>query len=369
MHGRVITIICGLFMAGGSLAQSDLSIESMSGFRYAANTLMLKASSDPRNLPAATTLEEAEKVIVEESKKIMNAGSTRAAVLSRKGRILSEQYSRFVSPESTPFAFSISKSLVAVAVGKALCDGSIKSLDDKAEAYATDLKGSSYGDSSIKQLLMMASGAYQGDLSTGHPNGNESFVLRNMYLPQGLDVDLVSRMKKFSGYAAPGTGFSYKNYDTQALVYVVEAATKTDFGTYFEKNIWEPVKAEKPGAWLRDSKKTVIGFAGFSATPKDYVRLGYFLIDEMKKEGSCMANYLATATSNLNTSAQGRGYGYQIHKLSLRLAPESFWFVGYGGQLLGVDVRSETVLYTYSVNENQIPAWVRATATMMGQLK
>lgn len=351
------------------LAQGNLPIEATGGFRFAANTLLLKASSDPSGLSKAAPANDSERKLVENANKIMGAGSTKAALLSRNRQIFFEQYSSSASAESTPLAFSMSKSLVAVAIGKALCDGSINSLDDKAEVYVPELKSTSYGDSTIAQLLTMTSGAYQGDPVSGHPEPNESFVLRNMYLPRGLDVDLIARMKKFSGHQTPGAGYSYKNYDTIALVYVLEAATKTDFGTYFEKNVWAPSRPEQTGAWLRTADKKVLGFAGFSAAPKDYLRLGYFLIDEMKKTDSCMAKYLGTATSNLVTPAAERGYGYQIHKLSLRLAPASFWFLGFGGQVLGVDVPSGTVLYLHQVNDSQTRAWALASITMMGELR
>lgn len=364
----LLKMVC-LLASFGASAQTDLPLEATDGFRFAANTLLLKTSSEPSSLPSVAPANDAEKKLVMAGNKIMSSGATKAALVSRNGQILFEQYSRSVSAESTPLAFSISKSLVAVAIGKALCDGSIKSLDDKAAVYVPDLKSTSYGDSTIAQLLMMTSGAYQGDFNTGHPEPSESFVLRNMYLPRGLEVDLLSRMKKFSGYQAPGVGFSYKNYDTIALTYVLEAATKTDFGTYFEKNVWLPSRPERTGAWLRNADKKVLGHAGFSAAPKDYLRIGYFLIDEMKKTDSCMAKYLTTATSNLVTPLPGRGYGYQIHKLSLRLAPASFWFLGYGGQLLGVDVPSGTVLYLYQGSDRETEAWVRASATMMGELR
>lgn len=367
-----IRAFLGLFCvvaSSGALAQSDLPIEATGGFRFAANTLLLKASSDPSGLANVAPSNEAERKLVADASKIMGVGSTRAALLSRNGQIFFEQYSKSTTAESTPLAFSMSKSLVAVAIGKALCDGSIKSLDDKAEVYVPELKSTSYGDSTIAQLLTMTSGAYQGDSVNGHPEPNESFVLSNMYMPRGLDVDLLSRMKRFSGRQAPGVGYSYKNYDTIALVYVLEAATKTDFGSYFEKNVWLPSRPERTGAWLRTADKKVLGFAGFSAAPRDYLRIGYFLIDEMKKTDSCMAKYLSTATSNLVTPAAGRGYGYQIHKLSLRLAPASFWFLGYGGQVLGVDVPSGTVLYLHQVNDSQTRAWALASITMMGELR
>jgi CubicO group peptidase (beta-lactamase class C family) len=52
----------------------------------------------------------------------------------------------------------MSKTAAAAAVGALLCDGKIKSLDDKAGAYSSFLKTIPHGDVSIKNILQMNSG-------------------------------------------------------------------------------------------------------------------------------------------------------------------------------------------------------------------
>jgi len=365
---RVIALAASVLCVP-AMAQ-DLPASTSSGFRFAANTRILEPVLDPRPLPVQAAASGADLEYVATAKKLMGAGSTRAAVLTRKGEILFEDYSFEVSAESTPLGYSISKGLVSLAVGKALCDGSITSLSDKAETYVPALAGTSYGASTIRQLLLMMSGAYVSDPATGQVGPNESYLLRNMYEPRGLDVNLLERLKANTGAAKPGIAFSYKNYDTQALVYVVEGATRTDFASYFDRTVWRPARPEHSGAWLRSKDNEVIGFAGFSAAPRDFVRIGYWVLDEMKanKKG-CFAKYLADATQAVlpDTPSKGRAYGYQLHKLSLRLAPASFWFVGYGGQFLGVDPVSEQVVYLYQANEKQAVNWVMLTASFMGK--
>lgn len=365
MHHKKWLAVLAL-AAGAVAAQEQLPPEVTNGFRFAANTVLFKPSEHPRPLAIATP-EGPEKAAAEDAAKAFAGGVTRAALLSRKGRIFHEAYARGVTADSTPFAFSMTKTLVAVTVGKALCDGLIRSLDEQAEVYAPQLQGTSYGAASIRQLLTMSSGASKSDFATGHPSGQESFLLRNMYQPRGLDIDLLDRMKVNTGHAPPGSEFNYNNYDTQALVLVTEGATRSGFDAYFEKAIWSAVRAEKSGAWLRNHKGTVVGFAGFSAAPRDYLRIGYYLLEEMRNENTCFSRYLAEATASHATPMPGRGYGYQVHKLSLRNAPESFWFLGFGGQVLGVDPRSDTVIYLYQGSFATTAEWVRLTSTLMAQ--
>ena len=144
---------------------------------------------------------------------------------------------------------------------------------------------------------------------------------------------------------------------------------KMDFTSYFDREIWKKILPERSGSWLRNKDNSVAGWVGFSAAPNDYLRIGHFLIEEMKNKEECFSKFMTEATKNLITPMTGRGYGYQIHKLSLRLAPDSFWFLGFGGQVLGIDLKSETVVYLHSINFNHTPQWIRLISGFMGEFK
>ena len=80
-------------------------------------------------------------------------------LLLDRGKILFEGYKSPATDQTAQHSQSMSKSLTAYMVGILLCDGRIRSLGDRAEAYVPQLKGTVYGDATIKQLLMMSSGA------------------------------------------------------------------------------------------------------------------------------------------------------------------------------------------------------------------
>ncbi len=56
------------------------------------------------------------------------------------------------------YSFSISKSFVSYILGNAICNGDIKSLDDKISNYVPETKGTLYEDSSFKDLTNMRAG-------------------------------------------------------------------------------------------------------------------------------------------------------------------------------------------------------------------
>lgn len=200
---KLLAVLAVALPAVAASAQEQLTQEATSGFRFAANTVLLEPSSAPRPLPVRAP-EGPEIETVKEASKAFDAGVTRAALISRNGEIFYERYARGVSASSTPLGFSMSKTLVALAVGKAHCAGAIKSLDDPAKTYAPQLAGLSYGEATVRQLLTMTSGAARSDFYTGQPNAQESFLLRNTYQARGADVDLLERMKANSGHARPG---------------------------------------------------------------------------------------------------------------------------------------------------------------------
>lgn len=285
---------------------------------------------------------------------------TRAAILSDKRTVIFEKYlSPKVTERSTPIGNSMSKSLVGLAVGKALCDGSIKSLNDSLGGYVKALADTSWGRASIHDVLRMSSGAFRANPAdpSGFKSQQDQNENRAIYAGQ-LSKDYIAMMREVDERSAsPGTEFNYSNYDTQALVLLVEAATREKFSTYFEKKIWKDVGAEADGAWIRNNKGQVAGYVGFSATTRDWLRLGHYVLDELKKNG-CFSDFLKKATAQqiaANWTYQ-KSYGYQIwanctHKRG------SFCFLGFGGQQLIMHPGSQTVLYVHATANHVVAEW------------
>lgn len=74
------------------------------------------------------------------------------------GEILYERYGLGNTADSKWISFSVAKSVVSMLIGAAIQDGYIKNVDEKVTDYLPRLKGSSYDQSSIKNVLQMASG-------------------------------------------------------------------------------------------------------------------------------------------------------------------------------------------------------------------
>ena len=75
----------------------------------------------------------------------------------KNGKIVYERYGLGNNEDTRWVSFSVSKSIVAMLYGAAIRDGYIKSLDAKVTDYLPLLKNSSYDQTTIKNLLQMAS--------------------------------------------------------------------------------------------------------------------------------------------------------------------------------------------------------------------
>ena len=91
-----------------------------------------------------------------------------AGLIAVQGRdVLMERYSLGHKKDKRWISFSVTKSLVSLLVGAAIKDGHIKSVNDRAVVYLPELRGGSYQDSRIKDLLQMSSGVAWNE---GHDN-------------------------------------------------------------------------------------------------------------------------------------------------------------------------------------------------------
>ena len=110
-------------------------------------------------------------------------------LILKDGKILLERYQYDRGQESRFLSYSMAKSITALLVGAALDKGLIKSLDDPAENYSLTLKGTSYGATSVRDLLRMASGIeFREDYT-----GNDDVAKLSRSVLTGLSVFLCVR--------------------------------------------------------------------------------------------------------------------------------------------------------------------------------
>ncbi len=275
--------------------------------------------------------------------------NTKALLVARGDEILYERYGSGVSKRNTPLGYSVSKSVAALTVGRALCDGHIASIDDPLRKYVPALEGTSWGEASVGHVLKMASGAYRTTIQlNGHKNRELELAIGGPIAEGRLNTDFTELMKSVDERQyPPGTLFNYNNFDTVALGLLVQGATAMPFNVYFEKSVWDIVGAESRGGWFMNGKGQASTYNGFSATPHDWLRVGLMVLRERKKDDTCFGKFVKDlSVRQLDSWGPARQYGYQTW---VRCAGETdFCFVGFGGQYLLFNLETETILYHHA---------------------
>lgn len=279
---------------------------------------------------------------------------TTGLLIIKDGEILVERYQYDRTADHRLLSNSMAKSLVSLAVGLALADGRIHSLDDSVETYVPELRHFAYGATKIRNLLRMASGV----------RFQETYGRRD-------DLARFSRLLATRGSVPAlqyfnlrdnneGEAFRYSSSETQALAVVVREATGMSLSDYLAERLWQPMGAESDATWItnRDDSEQATGL--FSATLRDWGRLGILLANDGVRDGKQVLprNYLLEATDwhkhpaifAPKKATPWFGYGYQFWTLPGER--RRFALLGVYGQAIYVDPALKLVLVHTAVARN-----------------
>ena len=166
---------------------------------------------------------------------------TTGLLILKDDMILVERYQYDRTPVHRMTSFSMAKTVVAMLVGIALADGSIKSLDEPAQNYVVELAGTPYGETPIRHLLTMSSGVRFSEIDGGT---DDVATLARLSILGESEGGAATVMPFRTRERPPGQKFSYASGDTQVLGLVLRAATGKPLADYLAEKIWKPMGAE-----------------------------------------------------------------------------------------------------------------------------
>lgn len=294
--------------------------------------------------------------------------ATTALLLIENGQILYEAYQGAANQNSEFFSMSIGKSLTGMTLGKALCNGLVNDLEQKASHFIPELADTYHGQSTIQQLLKMSSGTHirgrsgQPKFLNGigfNPRTQKPYTGISWPARRGqvtVDEILWGRWwEQVEGKNAslPGEKFSYKAIDTLTISKIIERQSGMSSAAYFDKTIWKLIGAEHVAHWEADKNGSTIASSGFQASLRDWGRLGLWILDAYKRD-DCYGAYLKEATrSQIQFSPSSpngfSGYGYQWWT-NPRYSV-GFWGLGYAGQLFALNPQNGKILLKFSYRD------------------
>jgi CubicO group peptidase (beta-lactamase class C family) len=241
-----------------------------------------------------------------------------------------------------------------MAVGKAVCQGKL-SLDTLAADLVPELAGKDLGAASVRDLLRMSSGTWEGnpDSTIYSPEQWAAVLAGKVSYVDILATPRVSTAHTgLFGKRKPGEAFAYRGTDPLLLGVMINRATDTTYAIWVEREVLLPAGIETPAVIGQDHFGYGHAEGNVRLTLDDWVRFAVWVKDNEQAHG-CFGDFVRAAT---RTQIPNRwkefgklfdGYGYLTWTENLR-QPDSYWAVGHGGQRIGWNHRNRRMIVAFS---------------------
>lgn len=237
--------------------------------------------------------------------------------LRHRGLVRAEGYYAPFAKGAPHRMYSISKSMVALAVGCLAADGKL-SLDEGIAAYFPEYAGKDTSPQllrlTIRDTLRMAT------------------CYRATTYKEGIDRDWAAPFFTARPSHEPGTVFAYDTSATQVLGALCERQSGMGLLDFLTVRVFAPIGAADEKRWLADPSGVAQGGTGLCMSLRDLGKVAQLVMDGGR--GIVPAAFLREATGKqIDTPLQGNpeerhGYGYQFWRTRAGWA-----MYGMGGQL------------------------------------
>lgn len=248
---------------------------------------------------------------------------TVAFLIIKNDSILFESYYDNYDEQSKSNSFSMAKSIISAAMGKAIMQGKIKGENQLVSDYFPQFATGKSKTMTVGDLSTMSSGL----------NWDESYYSPFSVTTQAyFDEDLSDVILNQKAVDLPGQKFKYLSGNTQLLAMVIEKATGTDLASYVADNFWKPMGAEHDALWQTDTEHGVVkAYCCIASNARDFARFGKLYQDFGKWNGEVILDSTFVAKSIVPKFKDSPEYGYSWW-LSNHMSKKIFYMRGHLGQ-------------------------------------
>ena len=268
------------------------------------------------------------------------------------GTVVHEWYAAGLGPHTRFLGASMSKSVLAHLVGRAVTAGELE-LGEQVSAHVPELGGTGYDGTRVVDLLTMTSGV---DWVEDHrdPDSLASRLL-GCFADGGDSRALLGAVRRG---VAPGTRYAYCTADSQVLDWVRERASGRAFAEDLAQ-LWTGLGCSDDAVVGVDGSGVALAGGALAATVRDWARVALLAVDGTATDGRGLLGkswtdaaarpaYPFTAPGRLPSTLTGHaGFGYHwwpLDDLGRRVAAD-----GSRGQLIAVDRRAGGVVVKTSL--------------------
>ena len=349
-----------LFFIFGSLSASAQMTPLMKNslrFSMAKFGLVSKGDLPPLDLQLANDSSELQSIQKKVDELFVDSPAAMAWIVWRDGKLLYERYGAQELRTSLITSFSVSKTLNALMVGQAICDGKIKSIDDQAYIYEPRLVGTSFEKNTIRSLLTMTAGVE-------HVPAMGGADLNALWKGEKSTIETIREKRKLPFQESYFLrNFNYDNTASNVLGLVVRSAVGMPLSEYFSKNFYQASNPIASGRWLRDKDDEEFAMGSFLAVPRDHLRLSIHILKIVRGEvgNACIQDFAKKmVTKAVSTPRKptlygtDSGYGFQIWTDLTDMSPDTVEMRGNAGQHVFLSPNNSTVILILTAADHRI---------------
>jgi len=202
-------------------------------------------------------------------------GST-ALIVSRHEHIVFEKYWRGTDFNTVEDGQSLSRMVVALAVGAALSHRQIHWSGEPIGYFVGSLRADPRGAITVDQLLQMSSGLRAPEPSLNPWGGGTRAALSTDVIAADMAEPLTSK---------PGTTWAEQSADPQLAAFVIERASRMRYAEFVSENLWRPIGAGDAWIWLDRDGGAAHAECCILARQGDWIRLAQLLIKDGNYRG------------------------------------------------------------------------------------
>lgn len=193
------------------------------------------------------------------------------------GAVEGEFYFGDTTRESLIVSKSLAKPLGAIAVGRAMQQGFIDSLDQAAADFIPAWRDTEKANITLRHLL----GQRSGLLPQGRSSGPED-VLSRAYLHPAHDEVIIN---EYPLTHPPGSRYEYSNANSELVAPIVEAATGVEYEEWVSREVLAAIGAMGGEVWMNRRGGTAHSGCCMLLPAESYLRLAVLLLNDGVWEG------------------------------------------------------------------------------------
>jgi CubicO group peptidase (beta-lactamase class C family) len=285
------------------------------------------------------------------------ASQARAFIVWHKGKIQRADY--FMGGDrATPIVSkSLSKPLAAIAIGRAIALGTIRSLDQSAADYIPEWRGSLKAGITLRHLLQMRSGLLEQSFTPDpeHPT-------TRAYLDPDHGWHMIHNYPLTD---APGSRYGYSNAAADLIALIIERATGVRYAEFVGREILKPIGATGGRIWIDRPGGLAHSGCCMTMPAETWLRLAVLLAEGGKAGGKQLLDPSFVAQMPQAT-VQNSHYGLGVWVAGPYVERRGFGGPGLPGpKVLHSRPYPDKDLFLFDGNSNQVIYISSATQTVI----